>query len=162
MDMAVADEVGPVRFEQVPVDDMLGEEAVDVPVAGVGAGSVEVQVVPVADAGQQLEPQQRGEPVDRQRLALGVGMDHIGLDVGVVVQQPVEDVDRFPHPTRDESGEQGDVGVGNVPVRDPAETPMLAVAEYADHAVIVDADVFRGVGRFGDGVIGMVTRSSSR
>lgn len=43
-----------------------------------------------------------------------------------------------------------------------APTPLLAVADYADDAVIVDADVFRGVGRRGDGVIGMVAQWSSR
>jgi len=36
-------------------------------------------------------------------------------------------------------------------------TPVLTVAEYADDAVIVDVDVFCGVGVHGDGMVCTVT-----
>ena len=47
-------------------------------------------------------------------------MDGVGLDVAGVLEQALDDVDRLPHPTRDEVAEQGDIGVGHVPAGDPA------------------------------------------
>ena len=104
----------------------VAEQGVDVGVPGGRAGAVEVQVVPVADARQQLEPEQRGEPEHRQRLALGVGVDGVRLDVGLVAQQPIDDVDGFPRPALHEMTEQRDVGVGHEPHRQPA---IAAVAD---------------------------------
>lgn len=40
--------------------------------------------------------------------------------------------------------------------------PVLPVAEYDDDAAIIDADVIREVGLRGDGLMGAVTRWSSR
>jgi hypothetical protein len=57
-----------VVLDQLPVDGLVAEQRVDVGVAGGRGRPVEDQVVPVADAGQQVEPQQRGQPEDRQRL----------------------------------------------------------------------------------------------
>jgi len=61
-----------VLLQQVPVDGVVAEQGVDVLVAGPQVGAVEVQVVPVADPGKELEPQKRGQAEHRQRLALGV------------------------------------------------------------------------------------------
>jgi hypothetical protein len=84
------------------------------------SGGVEDQVVPVADAREQVEAQQRAKTEDRQRLTLRIGMDGVGLDLGFVPQQPFDGVNGLPHPSGDESAEEGDVGVGDVPVGDPA------------------------------------------
>jgi hypothetical protein len=48
-------------------------------------------------------------------------MQRVGLDLGPVLQQPVQDMDSFPDAARDEAGEQryiavGDMVVGNVTV----------------------------------------------
>jgi hypothetical protein len=53
-------------------------------------------------------------------------MDGRWLDVGRVLEQGFQDVDGFPHPARDEVAEQGDVGVRDVVVGDPA---IAAVAD---------------------------------
>ncbi len=105
-------QVRPVLLDQRPVDHVVAEQRVDVPVLRRGVRPVEVQVVPVPYPRQQLEPEQRREPEDRQALALGIAMDLVGLDVGLVGQQRVQDVHRLPDPAGDEVGEQGDVGVG--------------------------------------------------
>jgi hypothetical protein len=74
-----------VRLDQVPVDGVLAEQGVDVAVAGLFVGTVEDQIVPVADPGQQVEPEESAESEDRQRLALRIRMDGIGLDVAAVL-----------------------------------------------------------------------------
>ncbi|MBW0288746.1 hypothetical protein ATN37_02065 [Rhodococcus sp. MH15] len=52
-------------------------------------------------------------------------MDGVRLDVGLVAQQPIDDIHGLPRPTRHEMGEQRDVGVGHEPHR---QTPVAAVA----------------------------------
>lgn len=49
-----AQPVGERRLDQVPVD-VLGEERVDVVVTRLGVGTAEVETLPVADAGHQLD-----------------------------------------------------------------------------------------------------------
>jgi hypothetical protein len=61
-----------VLLQQVPVDGVVAEQGVDVLVAGLRVRAVEVQVVPVADPGEKLEPQERGQAEHRQRLTLGI------------------------------------------------------------------------------------------
>jgi hypothetical protein len=46
-------------------------------------------------------------------LALGVGMQRVRLDLGPVLQQPVQDMDGFPDAARDEAGEERDVAVSD-------------------------------------------------
>ncbi len=99
-----------MALDQTPVDGVVAGQGIDVVVAGRGVRAVEVQVMPIADPRQQLESQQRREPENRQRLALRIGMDGVGLDVGIVVQQPIDDVDGLPRPAGNEVAEQRDVG----------------------------------------------------
>jgi hypothetical protein len=55
-----------VRLDQLPVDGLVAEQRVDVLVAGALVRPVEDQIVPVADPGQQVEPQQGGQAEDGQ------------------------------------------------------------------------------------------------
>jgi len=57
------------------------------------------------DPGQQVEAQDVGEAEDRQRLSLRIRMDRVGLDVGGVLEQALEDVDGLPDPTGYEMAE---------------------------------------------------------
>jgi hypothetical protein len=60
------------------------------------------------------------ERVDGVALALGVGVDRVRLSVGLLSEQPFDDVHGLPHAARDEVAEQRDVVVSDVVVRDPA------------------------------------------
>ena len=122
-----AQQIGEVGFDQLPVDGVVAEQRVDVLVAGLRAGTVEDQIVPVADPGQQVEAQQCGQPEHRQRLALRIGVNQIWLDIRLVLQQSLNDVDRFPHAARNEMTEQRNVGIGDVPHRQPAITAVADV-----------------------------------
>jgi hypothetical protein len=87
-----------VRLDQVPVDRLVPEQRVDVLVASPLIRPVEDQVVPVPDAGQQVESQPHRESEDRQRLALRIRVYRVGQDVAGVLEQALDDVDRLPHP----------------------------------------------------------------
>ena len=106
-----------MAFDEGPVDDVV-EQGVDVFVPHLGVRPVEVQVVPVAYAGKEVESEERGLAEHRQRSALGVGVDGVGLDVGDVGQQRVQQVHRLPHPARDEVREQRECSC-----RTPVGTP---------------------------------------
>ena len=56
------------------------EQRVDVLVVAVLSRPEEVQVLPVADARHQIDAEQVGQAEDRRRLALGVGVEGVGLD----------------------------------------------------------------------------------
>ena len=60
---------------------------------------VEDEVGPVADPGQQVEAKEEGQAERGQRLPLSIGVDRVGLDVGGVLEQSLDDVDRLPDPT---------------------------------------------------------------
>ena len=114
--------------DQLPVDRVLpglAEQRVDVLVDQLAVSAVEDQVLPVADPGQQLEPEQVRERVHRVALPLGVGVDRVRIHVRALLEQPLDDVHGLPHAARDEVREQRDVVVGDVVVGDPA-VPAVA------------------------------------
>jgi hypothetical protein len=59
-------------------------------VAGVRGGPVEDQAFPVADPGQEIEPEQVRKGVDGVALALGVGVDRVRLGIRDVPQEPLD------------------------------------------------------------------------
>ncbi len=90
-------------LDEVPVDNVaprLAEQRVDMPVHHVGRRAVEVQVPPVTDPRHQVEPEQMRQSEDRERLALGVGVRRLGPQLGLLLEQPVDQVDGLPHPAR--------------------------------------------------------------
>src|SRR6266567_1835856 len=113
-ELALADRDGhphqvfPVRLDQLPVD-RLAEQGVDVGVGDLGVGPEEHAVLEVADAWQQVEPEQVGQPEDREALPLGIGVDLLRLGLALLLQQPVNDVDGLPHPAGEKAREKGDV-----------------------------------------------------
>ena len=63
-------QVFPMRAEQLPAD-LLAEETIDMPVA-LAARPAELQLLPFADARQQMNSQQMREGEDGSRLALRI------------------------------------------------------------------------------------------
>ena len=78
------------------------------------------------------------ERVHRVALALGVGMDRVRLRIGLLAQEPFDDVHGLPHAAQDEMAEQRDVVVGDVVVGDPA---VPAVADVRLREQVVDQRV---------------------
>jgi hypothetical protein len=69
-------------------------------------------------------------------------VEGLGLDVRGVLEQPIENIDGFPHSARDKVAEQGDIGVGDVIV---ALSEQPSYAKEIDLAfVIIDV---RSIGR---------------
>ncbi len=69
------------------------------------------EVLPTADARHQLDCEQIREAKDWFGLTLAIGVQRVRANPRAVLQQAVEDIDRFPHPAGNEAAEQGDVGV---------------------------------------------------
>ena len=113
------DHVPRVRGDQVPVD-VAGEQRVDMLVADRLGRPVEGHVSKATHARHQLDAEQPAEAEYRRALALGVGMQSVGLDFRLVLQQPVQDMDGFPDAAGDEAGEERNVAVGDVVVGDAA------------------------------------------
>jgi hypothetical protein len=64
-------------------------------------------------------------------LALGIGMDGIGLDIGLVFAQAIENVDRLPHPTGNEVTEESNVRIGDMVV------PISTAPNYGEDSAAV-------------------------
>jgi hypothetical protein len=64
---------------------------------------------------------------NRFRLALRVRAERVGLYVAFVLEQSVQDVDRFPDATRDEVTEESNVCVGDMVVTDAAVADVTDV-----------------------------------
>ena len=75
-----------------------------------------LQVLPVSDARHQPDAKQERKAIDRRALRLRVAVQDIGLNVRVVLRQPVQDVDRLPHAAGYEVAEQRDVSVRDMVV----------------------------------------------
>lgn len=73
-------------------------------------------------------------------MALRVGVDGVGLDVGIVVQQPIDDVHRLPRPAGHEVAEQRDVGVGDESHRQAA-VPAVADVGLGQQVVLPGVDL---------------------
>ena len=85
-----AQHVGQQRLDQVPVH-CGAEQRVDVRVVAVLVRPGEVQVLPVADARHQPDSEQVGQAEDRRTLALGVGVEGVGLERRPVLADEVQD-----------------------------------------------------------------------
>src|SRR5690606_18826661 len=134
-------EVLPAVLDELPVDAgawVGGEQGVDMPVAHLGIGAVEGEVLEVAYPRQQVDAEQVGESEDREGLALGVGVYGVRPDLRLVRKERVDEVDGFPHPAGDEPGEERNVGVGDEMVGDPA---VAAVADRGLGEEVVDDGV---------------------
>jgi hypothetical protein len=104
---------------QLPVHGA-AEEGLDAGVALRGIGPIQLELAPATNPWHQLNAEQIREPEEPVRLAVGIGMDLLGVEVGEVKQERIEDIGCFVSPTRNESAEERDVVIGNVPVRDAA------------------------------------------
>jgi len=69
--------------------------------------SIHNQVFPVANAWHQVNAQQVGNAEDRQRLSLCISMKRVGLNIGCVFNQAINNVDRFPNADTDKVAKGG-------------------------------------------------------
>ena len=86
--------------------------------------AVEGNLIPGPHPGHQLDAQEVRQTKDRLRLSLGIGMDGIRLNVGFILEQAINDVDRFPDTTGNEVAEKSNVGVRDVVIGNAAITPL--------------------------------------
>lgn len=105
-----APHVGEMGLDQLPVDGV-GIQGFGMRIVKSFVGLKEREVFPVADAGHELNAQQIGKTENRGALCLGITMNGVGLEVGSVVEEAVENVNRLPDATRNEVAEEGDVGI---------------------------------------------------
>jgi hypothetical protein len=116
-----------MRGDQVPID-FSAEQRVDVLVADRLGRAIEHRVAQTAHARHQLDAERPAQTKDRLALTLRVGMKRVGLNLRAVLEQRIQDVDSLPDAAGNEAGEQGDVGVSDVMVRDAAIPAIANVA----------------------------------
>lgn len=122
-------------LDEVPVD-RFAEQAIDVLVARAALRLIEHQAFQIPDARHQVDPQQIGQAEHRCALRVGVAMQCIGLDVRFVLDQAVENVDRFVHAAWNEMAEERDVHVGHMVIADAA-VPAVADVVFGEQILLV-------------------------
>ena len=135
-----------MRGDQIPVD-LSAKQRVDMPIEDGLDRTVEDGVTQAAHPRHQLDAEHSAETEDGLALALGVGMQRVGLDRRAILHQAIQDVNGLPYIAGNEAGEQSDVGIGYVVVGDAA---IAAVADMAraDQIVFAQLDV-RAIGNGG-------------
>lgn len=113
----------PVRFDELPVD-CFGKERADVLINGMLIRPVENHIVPGPHPWHELDAEQMCDPEDRLRLSLGIGVEGVGLDLGAVLEEAVQDIDRFPDPAGDKVAKERDIAVRNMVVSDATVTAV--------------------------------------
>src|SRR4029434_7658044 len=89
------------------------KQGLKVLIAALATRAIEVQVLPIADPGHELDPQQVREPEDGLTLPVGIGVHRIRPDVGRVLRDKIEDMMPLPGPTGNKAREEGNVGIRN-------------------------------------------------
>src|ERR1700759_1275168 len=131
-------------LDQGPVDGR-AKQGVDVFVALVPVGLEELQALDVADARHQFDAKQVREPEHRCALRLRVAMNGVGLHIGRIPDQPVENIDSLVYAARNEVAEQRDVHVRHVIVADPAVSSVPDMV-FGQQVLLVKIPL-RAVGR---------------
>ena len=85
-------------------------------------------------------PKRAAKTKDRFGLPMRIGIQGVGLQGGVVLEQAIENVDRFPHAAGDEVAEQGDIRITDMVVRDASETAIPHMMR-AQQIVLDECDV---------------------
>src|SRR6516165_2518509 len=88
------------------------------------ARTIELPVLPVADARQQADPEHARERKARRRLPWRVRTHRVGWNAEPGLLQGFDHIDTFPHSRRHELPEHRDVVVRYVPVRHRAHLPV--------------------------------------
>ena len=115
-----------MRLNQFPIKGV-SKDLLNVRVAHFFAGTVQLEVLPVADARHQIDAQQIGQTKDGRALSLRIGMQGVGLDFGLIFEQTIQNINRFPYSARNEMAEERDVGIGDMVIPDPAITAVAKV-----------------------------------
>ena len=67
-------------LDQVPLDYVVTKERIDMLIVGLTGRAIEVEILPVADSGHELDAQEVGQPKNGQVLTLGIRVNGRGLD----------------------------------------------------------------------------------
>ncbi len=139
-----------MALDQCPVHALAGEQIIDVRIIELRAGLVESELLPVANPRHQLDTEQERQSIGRGALGLGITMQNIGPNIGLVLDQSIQDIYRFPDTAGDEMGEQGDIGIADMVVRDTA-IAAVAYMVFGQEVVLVDVPLgyFRPTSRKG-------------
>jgi hypothetical protein len=135
-----------MRGDRIPVD-FSAEQHVNVPIEDGLGRTVEDGVAQATHLRHQFDAEHSAETEDGLALALGVGMQRVGLDRRAILHQAIQDVNGLPYTAGNEAGEQSDVGIGYVVVGDAAIAAVADVAR-ADQVVFAQLDV-RAIGNGG-------------
>src|SRR5580698_7840678 len=92
----------------------------------------------------ELNAKEPAQAEDGFALALRISVECIRLDLRPVLHESIQDMDRLPDTAGDEAGEQGDIVIGDVMVRDATIAAVTNVA--GAHQVIFAKLHMRAVG----------------
>jgi hypothetical protein len=93
-----------MALDEVPINDPR-KHGIDVFVGGVAVDPVESHIVPRAHPWHQRNAQERGQAEHWFGLPMRIGVQRVGLEGRVVLEQPIQNIDGFPHPTSNEVAE---------------------------------------------------------
>src|SRR5271163_3635468 len=108
-----------MRDNKVPID-FFAEQRVQMLISSRLAGTIEDRVADAAHARHELDAEEPTQAEYGFVLALRIGMERVRLNLGLVLHQRVQDMDRFPDTAGNEAGEQRDIAIGDVVVGDAA------------------------------------------
>lgn len=128
-------------LDQVPLNDVVPEERIDMVIVGLSGRAIEVEILPVPDPGHQADAQEVGQPKNGQVLALGIGVNGRRLDRRAVANQTIQDVNGFPNPTRNEMTEEQDVRIAHMMV---GNASVAAIANMSLHQQVLFGQLILG------------------
>src|SRR3546814_87786 len=128
-------EVLPVGLDQRPVDRAM-KERIDMRISCLLVGAEKIEVLPVANPGQQVDTEQVRERKHRSRLALRVRIHGVRFDRKLGLHQAFDDIDGLPDTGRDKVPKCGDGVIREMSV---GHGTQLAVPEViAGQKVLID------------------------
>lgn len=110
--------------DEIPIDHIVPKERVDMVVVRVFGWAIEPESFPVADTRHQFNSQQVGQSKNREVLSLGIRVNSGGLDSGLVAHKNIQDVDRFPHTTRDKVTKEQNIQIAHMMIGNAAESTV--------------------------------------
>jgi hypothetical protein len=126
-----------VLSQQIPIG-VASEQRVNMLVADRLGRAIKDDVAQATHTRHQLDAEQPAQAEDRLALTLDVCVQRAWLDLGAILQQPVQDMDGLPDAARDKTGEQGDVAVGDVMVTSPSSSVRHEIEYFSSWPANID------------------------
>ncbi len=93
-------------------------------IVGVFGGTIEPEILPVADAWHQFNSEQVGQSKNGEVLPLSIGVKLGRLNSGLVSHQDIQDVDGFPRSTRDKVAEEQNIQIAHMMIGDASKSAV--------------------------------------